>query len=209
MNSCPSPKPCLLTIGHSDYSLERFLSLLDQYKVTAIADVRSRPYSRFAPQFNRENLSGTLKAASVSYVFLGRELGARRAEKTAYRDGQAKYELVRQLPAYHDGLQRLRNGFAAQRVALMCAERDPLDCHRTILVCRSLRDEIAIAHILDDGSLETTEQAETRLLRLVGLPPKDLFRQRRELVEQAYDLQSERIAYVERDDTARPEEAVS
>jgi uncharacterized protein (DUF488 family) len=171
---------------------------LKRHDITAIADVRSEPYSRFHAQFNREVIAGLLTKAGVAYVFLGRELGARRAERECYVDRQARYSLITELPAFQDGLSRVQRGMTAQRIALMCAEKDPITCHRTILVCRALRsDDLNIQHVLADGSIETSEQAETRLLEEVGLPPGDLFRDRRELVEEAYDRQARRIAYVE------------
>jgi uncharacterized protein (DUF488 family) len=191
-------KPSLYTIGHSDHEMPKFVSLLAQHGVTAIADVRSQPYSRFTPQFNRETLAEALKRAGIQYVFFGRELGARRSERESYRDKQARYDLIRQLPAFQEGLDRLRRGVATHRIALLCAEKDPITCHRTVLVCRQLRaDPLDIRHILDDGTIETNEQAEARLLDLAGLPPGDLFQSRSELIEQAYDVQAERIAYTE------------
>jgi len=191
-------KPCLFTIGHSDHEISKFVSLLTRHGVDVVADVRSQPYSRFHSQFNRELLTSLLKQAGIQYVFLGRELGARRAERESYQGKQARYALIAQLPAFHEGLERLRRGLVTHRIALLCAEKDPLTCHRTILVCRHLRSEpINIEHILEDGSIETMEQAETRLLDAVGLHQKDLFMNRSELVEQAYELQSERIAYTE------------
>lgn len=191
-------KPCLFTIGHSDHEMSEFVSLLAQHGVNAIADVRSQPYSRFHGQFNRETLAELLKRAGIQYVFLGRELGARRSERESYQGKQARYDLISQLPAFRDGLDRLRRGLAAHRIALLCAEKDPITCHRTVLVCRHLRsDPVVIQHILEDGSIETTEQAEARLLETVGLPPTHLFKDSSELIEQAYDLQGERIAYTE------------
>lgn len=191
-------RPCLFTIGHSDHEMSEFVSLLARHGVNAIADVRSQPYSRFHGQFNRDTLAELLKRAGIQYVFLGRELGARRSERESYRGKQARYDLISQLPAFRDGLERLRRGLATHRIALLCAEKDPITCHRTVLVCRHLRsDPIIIQHILEDGSIETTEQVEARLIEAVGLPPTHLFKGRSELIEQAYDLQAERIAYTE------------
>jgi uncharacterized protein (DUF488 family) len=171
---------------------------LTRHGVKVVADVRSHPYSRFHGQFNRETLAELLKRAGIQYVFLGRELGARRTERESYESNQARHDLISRLPAFREGLEQLRRGLAVHRTSLLCAEKDPITCHRTILVCRHLRSEfIDIQHILEDGSLEATEQAESRLLELVGLPPEDLFRNRSEMIEQAYDLQAERIAYSE------------
>jgi uncharacterized protein (DUF488 family) len=187
----------IFTIGHSNHELAHFLSLLSAHGVNAVADVRSQPYSRFRPHFNRERLAESLNAAGSEYVFLGRELGARRTEPEAYRGNQARYDLVRELPAFKEGLERVRAGAASHRLALLCAEKDPLTCHRTILIGRELRRDPAleIVHILDDGRLETMAEAEERLLELSGVAARDLFSDRQGLIERAYDVQADRIAY--------------
>jgi len=188
----------LFTIGHSDHKMSQFLSLLVGHGIDAIADVRSHPYSRFHSQFNRETLAGSLKRLDIEYVFLGQELGARRSERDSYQGRKARYHLISKLPAFREGLDRLRHGIPSRRIALLCAEKDPITCHRMVLVCRHLRsDPIEIRHILGDGSIESMEEAETRLLDLVGLSPTDLFRGRAELIDEAYELQAERIAYSE------------
>jgi uncharacterized protein (DUF488 family) len=207
--SAPS-RPRLYTIGHSDHELSAFISLLAQHGVTAVADVRSQPYSRFHSQFNRELLADALKRSGIQYVFMGRELGARRAERESYQGRQARYDLIAKLPAFQEGLTRLRRGLEAHRIALLCAEKDPITCHRTVLVCKYLKSEpIDILHILDDGSVETTDQVEARLLEAVGLPPSDLFQSRQELVEQAYSKQAARIAFTEADAEQTQSEATS
>ncbi len=191
------PARTLYTIGHSNQSLEAFLALLRQHEIGAIADVRSWPVSRYTPYFNGDALAASLPAAGVRYVFLGAELGARRMEEEAYIDGKVSYDLAAKTPLFRAGLERVRRGMESFRLALMCAEKDPLTCHRTILVCRHLRVDVGdIVHILDDGRLEPHAAAETRLLGLCGLAESDLFLSRGELVEQAYDIQGERLAYV-------------
>jgi uncharacterized protein (DUF488 family) len=197
MNGTLTGRPALFTIGHSDHDIGRFLDLLREYRVEAVADVRSQPYSRHQPQFNRENLAESLKGICAKYVFLGRELGARRSEREGYDGKCARYDLIRRLPAFREGLARLQKGVESSRVALLCAEKDPVTCHRTILVCRELRAlPIDILHIREDGLCETTAAVETRLLRLWRLQNADLFSERSSLVELAYDKQAERIAYV-------------
>ena len=82
----------------------------------------------------------------------------------------------------------------------MCAEREPLECHRTILVARELvREGVPVTHILGDGSLESHEQALQRLAASLKLTHEDLFSDPADLLEQAYDLQAARIAYVKKD----------
>ena len=193
----PSELNTLFTIGHSNQECARFLELLGRHEITAVADVRSQPYSQFTPQFNRETLEAALGQRRIKYVFLGRELGARREERECYVVGQARYDRIRTLPLFQQGLERLRRGIMSERIALMCSEKDPITCHRTILVCRELRAEMAIGHILEDGGLESIADAETRLLKLMGLPEGDLFSEREELIERAYDMQARAIAYAE------------
>lgn len=187
----------LFTIGHSNRGLSQFLILLKEQGVTAIADVRSYPQSRRFPHFDRDALKIELRQQSVDYVFMGDELGARRSERDCYVEGKARYELIAKTPAFQRGLVRLRKGAAKHRIALMCAEKDPLTCHRTILICRHLREEFDVRHILDTAKIETQEQAEARLFDVIGLPSRDLFLSYTELLTQAYDVQAERIAYVE------------
>jgi len=190
----------LYTIGHSTHSLERLIELLAMHRVGAVADVRSSPYSRYNPQFNREPLTTALERAAVTYVFLGRELGARREESACYRDGKVRFDLVAETPVFQEGLHRLRKGLRAYDVCLLCAEKDPIACHRTILVCRHMRGNgLAIRHILEDGAIEPHEDMERRLMRAVKVPESDLFAGPDELLEKAYTLQGARIACAETD----------
>ncbi|MFO7762062.1 MAG: DUF488 family protein [Thermodesulfobacteriota bacterium] len=188
----------IYTIGHSTHSAEKVVDLLRQHGVTAVADVRSRPYSRMNPQFNREAFSALLKAAGIAYVFLGRELGARSEDRECYAGGKVQYDLLAQSKLFQVGLERVIQGMTSHRVALMCAEKDPLTCHRTILVCRHLvAREVNVEHILEDGRLESHDNALSRLLGELGLPERDLFRSRDEIVEKAYSKRGQQIAYSE------------
>jgi len=119
------------TVGHSSQSIEEFIAQLQRHTVEVVADVRSRRYSARFPHFSMEPLQASLKAANIGYVFLGRELGARRDEPECYVDGQALYDRIAALPAFADGISRLVAGTQKYRVGLMCAEQDPLTCHRT------------------------------------------------------------------------------
>lgn len=193
----PVDQPMLLTIGHSTHAWEDFLWLLRQHGVAAVADVRSHPYSRRLEQFNRDQIEPELKAAGIGYEFLGKELGARRDEPECYRDDRASYERIAQLPNFLRGIARLRQAAAARRVALMCAEKEPLDCHRTVLICRSVRDEFHIEHILADGTTEEHAACERRLVRLMGVG-RTLFEPDltdEELIQRAYDERAAEIAY--------------
>lgn len=184
------------TIGHSTHSTKRLVELLSAQGVTTVADVRSQPYSRFNPQFNRENLRAALKEAGLAYVFLGRELGARSKDRSCYREGAVQYDVLARTGLFQEGLTRLAAGIRAHRVALLCAEKDPLTCHRAILVCRHLEAlGISAQHVLEDGRLESHDEALTRLLKELGLPEHDLFRNRDELIAEAYDRRGREIAH--------------
>jgi uncharacterized protein (DUF488 family) len=188
----------IYTIGHSTYPIEDFITLLRQQGITAVADVRSAPYSSFNPQFNKEALSRALQAAGIAYVFLGKELGARTEDRSCYDGGRVRYDRLAKTAAFRTGLERVRKGAASHRVALMCAEKDPIMCHRTILVARALASAgVPVIHILGDGQVETHATAIKRLMSALKVPASDLFRSGEELAAEAYARQEERIAYEE------------
>ena len=202
----------LFTIGHSNHTIEGFISLLQQHSVTALADVRSHPYSRFLPHFKRKELKEALSRARINYVFLGQELGARPNNPECYVKGKAVYEKIAATEIFQEGIQKLLKGLEKQKVALMCAEQDPLTCHRAILVCQHLRDSnLPINHILKNGILESHYELENRMLNKHGLSIKEqpiqlsLFDNelpklptREESLKKAYKLQGDEIAYVEK-----------
>lgn len=186
------------TVGHSTHTIDRFLDLLERNGVTAIADVRSSPFSRHNPQFNKDVLSAELKKRGIAYVFVGKELGARSDDLSCYEGGKVRYGRLAKTSIFRAGIERVLSGAQKYRIALMCAEKEPLDCHRTLLVSRALEQRGAsIVHILADGSTEAHTQTMSRLLDLVRLPKEDMFRSRDELVAMACELREEKIAYVD------------
>ena len=187
----------IYTIGHSNHAAERFGELLRQHAVGAVADVRSTPFSRFNPQFNRRTLAASLRDGGIHYVFLGDELGARSKDPACYDAGRVSYAKLARSEPFRRGLERVLGGMQEHRIALMCAEREPLECHRTILVSRELeRAGVPVTHILHDGSLETHERAMERLIGELRLTGEDLFKRHAELIEEAYEVQAARVAYV-------------
>lgn len=188
--------PPVFTIGHSTHTLARLLALLEQHGVTAAADVRSLPYSRMNPQFDREPLRDALRKAGLAYVYLGKELGARREEAACYDGNRVDYERVADSSLFLHGLDRVQDGCAHFRIALLCAEKEPLDCHRTQLVSRRLEERgVPVIHIHADGGLETHAEALERLLDKLGLLREDIFRTREEIAAEAYRRQGRRMAY--------------
>ena len=186
----------LFTIGHSNHSIETFISLLQQHGIDAVADVRSHPVSSHCPQFSRDLLEKSLKQAGMAYVFLGKELGARSENPDCYRKGKVQYDLLAKEPDFQKGLDRLLRGMERYRIAVMCSEKDPLFCHRSVLVSRKIFENgIGIRHILADGNLESQEEMESRMLAFLKVPEKDMFRNRTQCVNDAYSIQADRIAF--------------
>ena len=159
----------LFTIGHSNIPAERFTTLLRAAGANAIADVRSIPVSRFCPWFSAKNLAPLLAGANTDYLFLGDELGGRPRDPSLYRDGIADYEAMARRSNFQAGLDRLLRRAAWHRLCLMCSEREPLDCHRCLLIARALTARgLTIGHILHEGSVESHAATEQRLLELAG-----------------------------------------
>jgi uncharacterized protein (DUF488 family) len=190
----------LFTIGHSNHSLDRFFELLGSQGIAAVIDVRSAPYSRYCPQYNKDALEKSLKSRGIEYTFLGRELGGKRNEQNCYVDGKIKFELIAKLPIFQEGLERVIHETEQHKAVLMCAESEPLDCHRTILVCRQLKKicpDLKITHILADGSTESHEKTLQRLVHLHKIEP-ELFGEltsNSDMIEKAYELQEEKMAF--------------
>ena len=186
----------VLTIGHSNHPFEYFRALLRNAGVTAIADVRTSPYSRQQPHFNRDELRDELRLDGISYVFLGKELGGRPTEREFYCDGIADYEKMAKASEFSKGLDRVVDGAKKYRIALMCAEHNPLDCHRCLLVGRALAERgVRVGHILGDGELMTHAEVEDRLLELSGRSARDLFAEHTERLAAAYRDRARRVAF--------------
>jgi len=187
---------CIFTIGHSTHSIDAFIALLRHHGVSAVGDVRSHPYSRFVTQYSRESLKAALADAGIAYVFLGRELGARSNNPACYRQGKVQFVRLANEPNFSEGISRVRQGMERYHIALMCAEKDPLDCHRALLVARKLFEAgIPVNHILADGKIESHETMESRLLRACKLPEGDMFKPREEFIVEAYSIQEGHVAY--------------
>ena len=188
----------VFTIGHSNHSFDVFLALLRMNGVEEVVDVRSAPYSRFNPHFSRKPLARALEEAGVAYVFLGQELGGRPLDRSLYdTDGRVRYDLVARTASFDEGIGRVLRHADERSVVLMCAEKAPLDCHRTLLVARALVERgVAVGHILADGSVEEHAAAMDRLLARFKLAPGgDLLHSRDEMIAEAIGRQAKRVAY--------------
>ncbi len=192
-------QPMVFTVGHSNHPPEVFVSLLVRHGIDQIIDVRSAPYSRYSPQFNYEGIQRMLDDIGIGYAYLGGELGGRPADRACYdADGRVQYDRVAATDTFDDALRQVARVAEESRIALLCTEKEPLECHRTLLVARALVDRgVGIAHILADGGLEDHTDAMLRLVEIHKLPPNgDMFRSLADVIAEALTRQARKFAYV-------------
>lgn len=188
----------IFTVGHSNHELDRFINILRWNDVGAICDVRSVPWSRYVPHFNKIQLGASLARYGIHYFFLGDQLGARPRDRRAYVAGRVSYDRLAALPDFQGGIERVVDIHRGYAPALLCSERDPVTCHRAILVARHLvLRGYCVEHITPNGDLETHSAAMDRLIRALGIPDADMWRSRKAVEEEAYRLQGDAIAFRE------------
>lgn len=156
----------IYTIGYSNHTFDDFLNLLKKYGITAIVDVRSSPYSQRNPDFSKEILKKKLLKEGIHYIFMGPELGARRTETNVYTNSVVDFEKVRKSDRFLTGISRVIDGVEKGHIiAIMCSEKNPIECHRTVLVARHLSlANYNIDHILADGAIINQSQIDEELL---------------------------------------------
>ena len=188
----------IFTVGHSTLTIEALQDRLAAHGVQAVADVRTSPYSQRLSWFNRESLSASLNQVDVSYVFLGDELGGRPSGRGLMGpDGRALYREMAKTTKFRQGIKRLLDGSDRMKICLLCSEQDPMKCHRALLVARQLSLEgVPVIHILGSGQTETHGEFERRLLDTTNMAP-ELTRSDEEILNEAYEKQSARVAYKE------------
>ena len=194
-----NPKiPTLWTIGHSNHTMSKFLDMLDQNQIQKIIDVRSTPYSSHANWFDETELPEVLRTNGVAYTHAGKDLGGRPTAPEQYGpDGRAQYDLMALTRNFRMGLTQVLASARIRRTALMCTEKDPLRCHRTLMVCHELttqediKDNLNIVHILADGALITHEELMDKLITNHRHPPAPRWLQ----VNQAVRKQAQKFAY--------------
>jgi uncharacterized protein (DUF488 family) len=201
MSPAISPVRSLFTIGHSNAELSDFLGVLIRHEIKVVCDVRSRPGSFRFPQFNREALSAQLTSAKIRYESFGDSLGGRPLDPQFYLpNGLVDYVARRRAPDFLEAVDRMLSITRQQNIAMMCAEEDPLHCHRFLLICPAVAQRGAVPrHLRRGGVLETHRDAEDRLLQLHGfadVTSDSLFSHGREAaLEDALRLQSEQFAF--------------
>ena len=202
----------LYTIGYAGLSAAELTDVLKSHNIDTVLDVRSVPKSSYAPQFDRESITGALDTAGIAYAFMGQCFGARPREPWLYgRDGRADFLKIAGSKMFLAGLDNVFKGLAeGHRVALMCAEKDPLDCHRAILVARALSTcGVQAVHILRGGAVRTQAELDDMLLQKyfpegaqLSFAGCGVSQGREEQLKEAYRLRGREIAHV-RDAGAR------
>lgn len=152
----------IFTIGYGKRNSEEFVATLQQHAIQFLIDVRSAPYSRYKPNFSKDNLADSLRQYGIRYVFMGNLLGGRPDDPDCYTNGRIDYERVKTMPFYQQGIGRLQKAFEQQhRVAIMCSEGKPEKCHRTLLIGKTLTElGIPLVHLDENGE----EQSQTAVL---------------------------------------------
>lgn len=174
----------LFTVGHSNHSLDAFVALLRQHAIEVLVDVRSQAHSRYSPQFDAPELKVSLPESVIRYLFLGRELGGRPDGEQYYDgEGHVRYDRIAETPLFHEGIARLERGVEQYRVAIMCSEENPTECHRRLLIGRVLGEKgVEVVHIRGDGRLQPEDElkaeerassAEAMQLPLFGSEPAE------------------------------------
>ena len=190
----------VFTIGHSNHTLGNLLALVRRHRVEEVVDVRSSPFSQYSPHFNRDFLRDALGREGIGYSFLGAELGGRPTDRSCYdAEGRLMYALLADTDLFDDGIRILMRASRDRRVAVMCSEKEPLDCHRALLIAKVLHDRgVAVEHILAEGSVEDHDVTMDRLLDRFKLPVDgDMFRSRDAVIEEALARQASRVAFVD------------
>lgn len=197
----------LFTVGHSTYDLEYFLELIQHYDINCIVDVRSTPYSKYSSQFNLESIKTFLRSNNIVYIYMGKEFGARRSDMKLYaKEGYLDFEKVKEDDDFKLGIRRIEDGLEkGYNIAFMCTEKNPLDCHRCILVGKNFKDlgnkvlnivnkDICISQ--DDIEIELLEKYYPKRNQIALLPEMNLASMTdKELIEEAYKLRNKEIGY--------------
>jgi uncharacterized protein (DUF488 family) len=154
----------VVTVGHSNGPRENFLELLRAADIDVLVDVRTSPFSRYAPQFNEREFRQAVEESGLRYVPMGEQLGGRPADPRLYDDeGHVVYARVARERFFLDGIERLKLGAVSHRIAVMCSEEDPIDCHRRLLIGRVLSAHgVRVLHLRGNGSLQTEDQIRAR-----------------------------------------------
>lgn len=195
------------TIGHSNYTMDFFIQQLISNNINYVVDVRSVPYSKHVPHFNKDNLKEILIKYNISYIYMGDLLGARYSDSNLLdQNGKVNFKKVSQTKKFIQGIERLIQLIENELIiTLMCSEKDPFDCHRFVLISHELvKSGINVQHILEDNTQISNDELEVRLLKkyMKNYNQTTLTGKRKtkkEAIEEAYEKRNKDIAFVEDD----------
>lgn len=196
-------KPIIYTIGHSTHQIDYFVEMLNEYSINTVIDVRSIAASTYNPQYNLEPLSNYLKKNGITYLHFAEEFGARHTDPDLLdEEGKVDFEKIRKSWNFKNGVERLwlatDKGF---KIALMCSEAEPFDCHRFSMISIALeKDGFEVKHILKDKTLKSNGELEKQLLKKYDkkIPKPDMFEPNISVEDQlkvAYRLRNKEIAF--------------
>lgn len=194
----------LFTIGHSNYEINYFINIVKKYKINCIVDVRSIPYSKYSPQYNKENIKKLLKINKINYIYMGKEFGAMRTAKTLYtKEGYVDFEKIKYDKDFKLGINRVKVGVEkGYKIAFMCAEKIPSDCHRCILIGRTFKNlGYNIINIIDENKYKLQNDIEKELIEIyypdrnqISLIP-EMNLSNEELINNVYKFKNREIGY--------------
>jgi uncharacterized protein (DUF488 family) len=162
----------IFSIGYAGLSQDKFIEILKSHNISAIADVRSSPFSKMFSGYNKDNMPQWLAENGIKYVYLGQELGPRSANSNHYVNDQVQFDRLSQTDGFKQGISRLNKGAQAMNIAIMCAEKDPMTCHRSLLVAEFSKDSgLEFKHIHQDGRLESHEDMLLRAMKVYKIMP--------------------------------------
>lgn len=186
----------IFTIGHSNLDIIEFINLLLANQIEFVVDVRSAPYSKLYPQFNRNALEVSLMKNSIKYLFSGDSLGGRSNDIKDFSKGRIVYKKIAEKKEYIFSINKLIQNSSKYKIALMCSEKEPLECHRALLISRSIEElTVKVLHIKRDGQIESQTEAIQRLLKIWKLDVPNLFGEDVERIEEAFARQETKYAY--------------
>jgi len=190
----------IYTIGHSNREINEFIQILLHYRIKTVVDVRSKPYSKYCPQFNKETIKQAIINSGIKYLFLGEELGARPKDHSCYINNKVSFEKMMASDTFKKGISELLDEAKKNSIVIMCAEREPVDCHRAILVARVLEQKgIAVKHIIRETELLDRFEFEKKLLKKFKIQETlfDTESSKKLDIEEAYQKQEKIISYQE------------
>jgi len=188
----------LYTIGYSGFTPDEFIEILKKYSIGLVVDVRSAPYSSYFEQYNMDNIKNSLRKNRIYYVFLGDDLGARPKDTSLYSNNIVDFEKISNSHAFRNGCERIRECLEKFSICMMCAEKDPANCHRSILITNTFRKiypETKILHIHSISKLESQKNIDWRIMSMYKLEQEHFFKNFDERKNEAYTLREKEIAY--------------